>query len=107
MVRALLRSLLAGGCIAVLLSGCESGPLIDAMPGQIGGLPVGAPQRPGVPHQFPAVHDMPPPRATGPLTDEQQDKLEKELRAVRDRQEALETTKKAGVGAKKQPTGAK
>jgi len=93
--------------MAVLLSGCESGPLIDAMPGQIGGLPAGAPQRPAAPYEFPAVHDMPPPRATGPLTDEQQYKLERELQAIRDRQEGRETAKKAGAGAKKQATGAK
>lgn len=93
--------------MAALLSGCESGPLIDAMPSQIGGLPASTPQRPAAPHQFPAVHDMPPPRSTDPLTDEQQYKLERELQAVRDRQEGRETTKKAGAGAKKQATGAK
>jgi len=99
--------MLVGGCLAALLSGCESGPLIDAMPGQIGGLPAATPQRPAAPYEFPAVHDMPPPRSTGPLTDEQQYKLERELQAIRDRQEGRETTKKAGVGAKKQATGSK
>jgi hypothetical protein len=107
MVRAILRSLLAGCCIAVLVSGCESGPLIDAVPSQIGGLPAGAPERPATPYKFPAVHDMPPPRGTDPLTDEQQYKLNQELQKVRDRQERLDTTKKASTGTKKQATGAK
>jgi hypothetical protein len=78
--------LLTGACLAVLLTGCESGPLIDAIPGQVGGLPAATPARPAVPYEYPAVHDMPPPRATGPLTDEQQIRLEKELQAIRDRQ---------------------
>jgi hypothetical protein len=107
MVRAFLRSILVGGFLAGLLCGCGSGPLIDSMPAQMGGLPVDAPQRPASPYTFPAVHDMPPPRATDPLTDEQQFKLERELQTVRDRQEGREATKKAGASAKKQATGAK
>ncbi len=106
-MRAILRSLLTGFCMAVLLSGCESGPLIDAVPSQIGGLPDAAPERPVSAPKYPAVHDMPPPRGTNPMTDEQQYKLQKELQTVRDRQERLETTKKASPGAKKQASGAK
>lgn len=93
--------------MAMLLTACESGPLIDSLPNQIGGLPAGTPQRPAEPYKFPAVHDMPPPRATDPLTDEQQLKLERELQAIRDRQEAAETPKKAGNRAKKRTTGTK
>jgi hypothetical protein len=96
-VRALLPSLLAGACLAVLLSGCESAPLVDAIPGQVGGLPAATPARPAEPYKYPAVHDMPPPRATDPLTEEQQYRLEKELQAVRDRQAPRK-------GAKKEPT---
>lgn len=93
--------------MAVLLSGCESGPLIDAVPSQIGGLPAGTPERPATPYNYPAVHDMPPPRGTDPLTDEQQYQLHQELQKVRDRQEKLESAKKASTGAKKQAAGAK
>lgn len=106
-MRALLRSMLVGGCMAVLLTACESGPLIDTLPSQLGGLPTGTPQRPAVPYQYPAVHDMPPPRATDPLTDDQQYRLEKELQTIRDRQEAAEAPKKGGSGTKKRTTGAK
>ena len=63
--------------------------MVDQLPGEMG-LPKGAPARPETPFQYPAVHDMPPPRATVPMNDEEQFKLEKELRAVRDRQEAQE-----------------
>jgi hypothetical protein len=106
MVRAILQSLLAGCCVAVVLSGC-SGPLIDAMPSQVGGLPAGAPERPATPYNFPAVHDMPPSRGTDPLTDEQQYKLQQELQKVRDRQERREKAKKADTAPKKQANGAK
>jgi hypothetical protein len=65
------------------------------------GVPAGAPARPATPYQYPAVHDMPPPRATAPMNDEEQFRLEKELQAVRDRQEAQEG-KKAQKGQKDQ-----
>ena len=66
--------------------------MVDQLPGEMG-LPKGAPARPETPFQYPAVHDMPPPRATVPMNDEEQFKLEKELREVRDRQEAQEGKK--------------
>ena len=66
--------------------------MVDQMPGELG-LPKDAPARPVTPYQYPAVHDMPPPRASAPMTDEEQFKLEKELRIVRDRQEAQEGRK--------------
>jgi|SRR5471032_1378171 len=105
------------------LAGCSAGPMIDQMPAEMG-LPKGAPARPVTPYQYPAVHDVPPPRATAPMNDEEQFKLEKELRSARDRQEAQEgqkgqkahseTVKKAAPAAKeksapvteKQPSGA-
>jgi hypothetical protein len=66
--------------------------MVDQLPGDMG-LPKGAPARPVTPYQYPAVHDMPPPRATTPMTDEEQLKLEKELNTVRDRQVASEGQK--------------
>ena len=62
------------------LGGCSAGPMIDRLPGEMGGLPAGAPARPATPYQYPAVHDMPPPRSTTPMSEEEQFKLEKELR---------------------------
>jgi hypothetical protein len=47
---------------------------------------------------------MPPPRSTEPLSEEQQYRLEKELSAVRDRQEAANpAAQKAAQDAKKVP----
>ena len=88
---------------AVALAGCSPGPMMERLPQGMGGLPPGAPARPATPYQYPAVHDMPPPRATRPLTEEEQIRAEKELQAVRDRQEG----RKAAPGAKKQPASGK
>ena len=58
-------------------------------------------------YEYPAVHDMPPPRATPTMTEEQQVKLEKELTAVRDRQEAQgQTGKKTAQPRKRSPRAA-
>ena len=58
------------------------------MPQSLGGMPADTPKAPAMPYQYPAVHDMPPPRTTEPMSEDQQWKLEKELGAIRDRQEA-------------------
>ena len=92
MVRAFHASILAVCLLAAALAGCAAGPMVDQLPGDLG-LPKGAPARPVAPYQYPAVHDMPPARATTPMTDEEQLRLEKELTAVRDRQEASEGQK--------------
>jgi|PersoiStandDraft_1058852.scaffolds.fasta_scaffold33396_2 hypothetical protein len=89
MVRAHQASILAALGLATVLAGCSPGPMIDRLPGDMG-LPAGAPARSTTPYQYPAVHDMPPARATAPMSDEEQLKLEKELTAVRERQEAQE-----------------
>jgi hypothetical protein len=106
MARVLNRSILAALALAMVLSGCASGPMIDGMPSAIG-LPAEAPARPATAYEYPAVHDMPPPRTVGTMTEEQQIKLEKELTAVRDRQEAREGAgKKTAQPAKKKPATA-
>ena len=92
--------------LAALLAGCAPGPIIDRLPGELG-LPAGAPARPETPYEYPAVHDMPPDRASSPMTEEEQVRLEKELINVRDRQEGRPAaTKKAAPTAKKPPKGA-
>jgi len=70
---------------AVLLSGCSTAQ-VDSIPHDIGGLPAGAPARPAEPPSFPAVHEMPPPRASALLDAEQQKRLEADLIAIRNRQ---------------------
>ena len=97
----------AAAGLATVLTGCAPGSMIDRIPGEIGGLPAGAPARPETPHEYPAVHDMPPNRASSPMTEEEQVRLEKELINVRDRQEGRPAaTKKAAPTAKKPPKGA-
>lgn len=91
---------------ATVLTGCTPGPVIDRLPGGLG-LPAGAPARPETPYEYPAVHDMPPDRASSPMTEDEQVRLEKELINVRDRQEGRPPpTKKAAPTAKKPPKGA-
>ncbi len=72
--------------LAAALAGCAPGSAIDRLPGEVGGLPAGAPARPVTSYQYPAVHDMPPARSATPMSEEEQVKLEKELAATRDRQ---------------------
>lgn len=111
MLRAFHPSLFAAfGLAAGLLlglGGCAPGPVFDRLPESMGGLPAGAPERPKTPYQYPAVHDMPPPRANPTMNATDQIKLEKELQAARDRLESkAESGKKAAPTAKKKPAGA-
>jgi len=74
------------------LSGCASisqkfADTASQMPGI--GLPAGAPERPAEPTAFPAVHDIPPPRNSVTLTNTEQQTLEDDLVAARDRQQAV------------------
>jgi len=89
MVRAFDRSILGALAVAAALCGCAPGAVIDKLPGDMG-LPAGTPERPTTPYVYPAVHDMPTPREAPTMTEEQQITLEKELKAVRDQQEAQE-----------------
>ncbi len=94
----------AGLSLLAALGGCSAGPIIDRLPGDLG-LPAGAPVRPEKPLEYPAVHDMPPARSSIPMTEEEQVKAEKELTALRDRQEGRSpASKKAAAAAKKTPT---
>jgi hypothetical protein len=80
------RALVAAGLIAatMALAGCGS-TIADRLPIAAGGLPEGSPQRPAAPSSYPAVHDMPPARATPMLSDADAQKLENDLKASRDR----------------------
>jgi hypothetical protein len=91
--------------LATVLAGCAPGPVIDRLPGELG-LPAAAPVRPETPYEYPAVHDMPPDRASSPMTEDEQVRLEKELINVRDRQEGRPpATKKADPTAKNRAKG--
>ncbi len=68
------------------LAACASN-IGDSMPASIGGLPAEAPERPAEAPAYPAIHATPPPRAAKVLDEDQQEKLEKDLAAARERQE--------------------
>jgi hypothetical protein len=89
--------------VSLGLGGCASGGMLDQLPTSLGGEPAGVPARPkDNQYQFPAVHDMPPARATAPLGESEQFRLEKELQAARDRQQRL-----YGSDTKPEPTAKK
>jgi hypothetical protein len=94
MLRCVQKWLLAG--LSLALAGCSPAALMEKMPTELGGMPADAPAAPAAQYQYPAVHDMPPPRPDTPLTDEQQLQLEKDLQAARDR---LEGERQAGEAA--------
>jgi hypothetical protein len=64
------------------------------MPAGVGGLPAGTPERPSGPAVYPAVYDMPPPRDDTVLTNAQQQQVQNDLEAARDRQ-----VKRSGTAA--------
>jgi hypothetical protein len=97
------KSILAAAALAAALAGCSATSVIDSMPGGMA-EPAGAPARPAVAYQYPAVHDMPPPRADQPLTDEQQIQMERELLKVRDQQEGRPANSVARTGQKADQT---
>jgi hypothetical protein len=72
---------LAGAAVA--LSACTS-QLADL---PVVGLPKDAPERPAEPMAVPAVHDMPEPRATRPMTNDELRRAAAELEAARDQQQ--------------------
>jgi hypothetical protein len=75
---------------AVSLAGCASASqgLADRVSqAPVVGLPADTPARPAEPVVYPAVHDIPPPRTGVVLTDMEQQKLEADLVAARDRQQ--------------------
>jgi hypothetical protein len=93
--------------LAAALAGCSPGAMIDKLPADMG-LPANTPARPETPYEYPAVHDMPPARASVPMTEEEQVKLEKDLANVRDRQEERSAAdEKPAPAAKKPPAPAK
>ena len=89
--------LVAGAILATIpLSGCSS--VVADLP--LVGLPEGAPKRPANPGAFPAVHDVPAPRADAALAPDEQVRIESELAAVRDRQAGAAAAASAPAGKK-------
>lgn len=69
--------------LAATLAGCSS--VVDNIPSSVGGLPEGTPQRPAAGVVFPSVHDMPPARRDGALTEAESQRLREELKNTRNR----------------------
>src|SRR3984893_7536947 len=82
---------------SILLVSCST--MMSEMPTQAGGLPAGPPERPAVAPVYPAVHDMPPPRPTAVLTEEEKKKVEAELAAMRAEQARRAAARGAPNGA--------
>jgi hypothetical protein len=75
-----------GGVILLTLGLGACASTFAELPAAVGGLPAGTPERAATPIAYPAVHDMPPPRATAVLTEDEQKKAAAELAAARDQQ---------------------
>ena len=102
----------AAPCLAILgvalaLASCSPAPLIERLPTELGGMPSAAPAPSQRPYRYPAVHDTPPPRATAPLTDEQQLELEKGLQSAREKQQSEAAALKDAPDDKAAADGAK
>lgn len=64
-----------------------------------------APPPSAVQPPYPAVHDLPPPRAARPLTSEEQLQMERELSGIRARHEKLRDPDAKPRPAKQKPGG--
>jgi hypothetical protein len=72
----------------LVLSSCTNfgNNLGNELPTAIGGMPQAAPERAETAPAYPAVHDMPPPRNTKVLTEEEKKRAEAELAVMREQQ---------------------
>jgi hypothetical protein len=91
---------------AAVLAGCSTA--IDHIPTAIGGLPEGTPARPAEQAPYPAVHDMPPPRSSTPLTEAEKKLLKDDLianrnRAIQQGTEATSTVSTEATGSAGRP----
>jgi hypothetical protein len=76
---------LAGVLLLGLLAGCASA--FDALPQAAGGLPAEAPARSANQVAYPDVHNMPPDRRAPVMSEVEQKQAEKDLVALRDKQQ--------------------
>jgi hypothetical protein len=72
--------------LALLLPGLAAAQTASSNPFR---PPPDAPPPSAVPPPYPAIHDLPPPRTTQPLSSEEQLRLERELSGIRARHEKL------------------
>lgn len=67
----------------MMLTACSASQFADL---PVVGLPAGTPERPAEQLPYPAVHDMPEPRTTKPLNDNELRQAATELEEARDQQ---------------------
>jgi hypothetical protein len=96
---------LVASAAALGLGGCSGSLIADHMPAAVGGLPEGAPERPAAEQVYPAVHNMPPARATSTLNDDEQKRLQDDLVAARNRTGAGSETPPATGSTGNSPAG--
>jgi hypothetical protein len=77
--------------LSVALSGCSS--VVDHIPTGLGGLPEGAPTRSSTAADYPSVHEMPPARQEGSLSEAERKRLRDDLNETRKRLMAPEKTR--------------
>ena len=85
----MMRPLAAGALLALALADGGCSTTIADLPGV--GTPAEAPARPKEPAGYLPVHDLPPDRDEAAMKPAEQDKLEKELIAARERQAAAQS----------------
>jgi hypothetical protein len=78
--------------VLILAAGAVSGCTSSLREVPIFGEPQNVPRGNGETGSFPAVHDMPAARDTKPMTEAERQKLEADLAAARDQQEAATNT---------------
>jgi hypothetical protein len=83
--------------LAGIMGGCTS--TLARLPGI--GEPEAVPPAPETSAAYPAVHDMPPPRETKPISAEARKELAEELTAVRDQQSVTGSARPKGRPARK------
>jgi hypothetical protein len=76
---------LAAVLLLGLLAGCASA--FDALPHAAGGLPAATPARSAEQAAYPEVHNMPPDRRAPVMTEAEQKQAERDLIAIRDKQQ--------------------
>jgi hypothetical protein len=85
----MMRPLAAGALLALALAAGGCSTTIADLPGV--GTPADAPARPKEAAGYLPVHDLPPDRDEAAMKPAEQDKIEKELIAARDRQAAAQS----------------